>query len=295
MTVSCRYSARSRGSGVASGGSATSAPQVPQNRNDAGLAEPQEWQTPLNGLPQLPQNAMAAGFPAPHIGQAVRARGVVHAAPPMGAFFGGGCTLRQGRPYHRVLSGVSQEIRPGARGMRWLRGLAIGLLHVPPSPCCGAHLLAPLDRLWPRLPARRVRARGRTPSLLSPIARSGRAALPAPPRLSSRPCASAIRSGLPAVTAAPSLGGHRAGPGGPAARPMGGLDRSPAGRSLPRASSRRRHVGSESLSRAPLAAPVDLCPRVATIALVWLLGSWTLLATAYCLPWCLLGVHGTSA
>jgi stearoyl-CoA desaturase (delta-9 desaturase) len=32
-----------------------------------------------------------------------------------------------------------------------------------------------------------------------------------------------------------------------------------------------------------------------TIALVWLIGGWTVLAVAYCLPWCLLAVHGTSA
>jgi stearoyl-CoA desaturase (Delta-9 desaturase) len=36
-------------------------------------------------------------------------------------------------------------------------------------------------------------------------------------------------------------------------------------------------------------------PGVVTISLVWLIGGWTVLATAYCLPWCLLGVHGTSA
>lgn len=36
-------------------------------------------------------------------------------------------------------------------------------------------------------------------------------------------------------------------------------------------------------------------PGTVTIALVWVLGGWTVLAAAYCLPWCLLGVHGTSA
>ena len=41
MTVSCRYSARSGGSAEASEGPARPAPQVPQNRNDSGLADPQ--------------------------------------------------------------------------------------------------------------------------------------------------------------------------------------------------------------------------------------------------------------
>jgi stearoyl-CoA desaturase (Delta-9 desaturase) len=34
---------------------------------------------------------------------------------------------------------------------------------------------------------------------------------------------------------------------------------------------------------------------VLAIALVWFVGGWTVLAAGYCLPWCLLAVHGTSA
>ncbi len=36
-------------------------------------------------------------------------------------------------------------------------------------------------------------------------------------------------------------------------------------------------------------------PAVVTIAAVWAVGGWTMLAAAYCLPWCLVAVHGASA
>ncbi len=36
-------------------------------------------------------------------------------------------------------------------------------------------------------------------------------------------------------------------------------------------------------------------PGVAAIAAVWLIGGWAMVSAAYCLPWCLVAVHGASA